>query len=154
MVSSDLHFLSDFSEWKTDDIFASLHNVSKLMEIHIVRHFVSLYGTNYPVVFNTVQPGWRQSNLSTEIATLFQKKLESFMERTTEEGARSLVFATSFGKKSLGKYVENGGLLSRLARNCGLSYPAGWRGFAQTLWRDSRAFWIFSRGLCATFMIS
>ncbi|KAM0141894.1 hypothetical protein ACHAP3_001887 [Botrytis cinerea] len=123
VVSSDLHFLSDFSEWKTDDIFASLndkksarmndrYNVSKLIEILLVRHFVSVHGTNYPVVFNTVQPGWCQSNLSTEIATPFQKKLEGFMGRTTEEGARSLVFATSFGKESHGKYVGNGRLLS------------------------------------------
>ncbi|ATZ49512.1 hypothetical protein BCIN_04g06500 [Botrytis cinerea B05.10] len=89
VVSSDLHFLSDFSEWKTDDIFASLndkksarmndrYNVSKLIEILLVRHFVSVHGTNYPVVFNTVQP----------------------------------VFATSFGKESHGKYVGNGRLLS------------------------------------------
>ncbi|TGO32755.1 hypothetical protein BHYA_0291g00110 [Botrytis hyacinthi] len=123
IVSSDLHFLSDFSEWKSDDIFTLLndkktarmndrYNVSKLMVILVVRHFVSLYGPNYPVIFNTVQPGWCQSSLSTEIATPFQKKIENFMGRTTEEGARSLVFATSFGKESHGKYVGNGGLLS------------------------------------------
>ncbi|CCD45171.1 hypothetical protein BofuT4_P008880.1 [Botrytis cinerea T4] len=34
------------------------------------------------------------------------------MGRTTEEGAISLVFATSFGKESHGKYVGNGRLLS------------------------------------------
>ncbi|TEY46850.1 hypothetical protein BOTCAL_0312g00070 [Botryotinia calthae] len=123
IVSSDLHFLGEFSEWKTDVIFASLndkkfarmndrYNVSKLIEIILVRHFVSVHGTNYPVVFNTVQPGWCQSSLSTEIATPFQKKLEEFMGRTTEEGARNLVFATSFGKESHGKCVGNGGLLS------------------------------------------
>ncbi|KAK6601161.1 short-chain dehydrogenase reductase family [Botrytis cinerea] len=42
----------------------------------------------------------------------FKKKLEGFMGRTTEEGAISLVFATSFGKESHGKYVGNGRLLS------------------------------------------
>ncbi|TGO26871.1 hypothetical protein BPAE_0051g00060 [Botrytis paeoniae] len=109
IVSSDLHFLSDFSEWKSDDIFAPLndkkparmndrYNVSKLMEILVVRHFASLYGPNYPVVFNTVHPGWCQSNLSNEIATNFLKKLENFMRRKTEEGARSLVLATTFGR--------------------------------------------------------
>ncbi|KAF7931137.1 uncharacterized protein EAE97_009346 [Botrytis byssoidea] len=123
VVSSDLHFLSDFAEWKSDDIFESLndkgtarmndrYNLSKLMEILIVRHFVSLHGTDYPVVFNTVHPGWCQPNLANEIATIFLKKVENCMGRTTEEGARSLVFATSFGKESHGKYVGNGGLLS------------------------------------------
>ncbi|TGO74625.1 hypothetical protein BELL_0267g00120 [Botrytis elliptica] len=104
IVPSDLHFLSDFLEWKSDDIFASLndketarmndrYSVPKLMEILVVRHFVSLHGPNYPVIFNIEQP-------------------ENFMGRTTEEGARRLVFATSFGEKSHGKYIGNGGLLS------------------------------------------
>ncbi|ESZ92045.1 hypothetical protein SBOR_7575 [Sclerotinia borealis F-4128] len=88
------------------------YNVSKLMEILVVRHFVSLHGSNYPIVFNTVQPGWCQSNLTTEITTSFEKKVENFMGRTTEEGARSLVFATSLGKESHGKHVGDGGLLS------------------------------------------
>ncbi|KAF7924864.1 hypothetical protein EAE99_006341 [Botrytis elliptica] len=88
------------------------YSVPKLMEILVVRHFVSLHGPNYPVIFNIEQPGWCQSNLSTEIATQFQKKIENFMGRTTEEGARRLVFATSFGEKSHGKYIGNGGLLS------------------------------------------
>ncbi|KAF7896530.1 hypothetical protein EAF00_006544 [Botryotinia globosa] len=114
---------NDFTEWKSDDTFESLndkrtarmndrYNLSKLMEILIVRHFVSLYGTDYPVVFNTVHPGWCESNLSNEIATTFLKKVENCMGRTSEEGARNLVFAISYGKKTHGKYVGNGGLLS------------------------------------------
>ncbi|KAF7908083.1 uncharacterized protein EAF01_003838 [Botrytis porri] len=123
IVSSDLHFLSDFSEWQIDDIFTTLngkktahmddrYNVSKLMEILIVCHFVSLYGADYPVVFNTLHPGWSQSNLSDEIVTPFLKKLGNCMGRITEEGAKSLVLATTFGKESHGKYVGNGGHLS------------------------------------------
>lgn len=82
------------------------------MDILVVRHLGSLHGKNYPVVFNTVQPGWCKSNLSDEMSSPFGKKIENFMGRTTEEGARSLVLATSFGKESHGKYVGDGGILS------------------------------------------
>lgn len=78
----------------------------------MVRHFVSLHGPNYPVMFNAVQPGWCQSSLSTNTTASFEKKAENFIGRTTEEGVRSLVFATSLGKESHGKYVGNGGILS------------------------------------------
>ncbi|KAF7946158.1 hypothetical protein EAE96_009161 [Botrytis aclada] len=123
IVSSDLHFLSDLTEWKTDDIFVSLndkrtarmndrYNMSKLMEILIVRHFVSLYATDYPAVFNTVNRGWCQSNLPNEIAATVLKNQENLMEGTTEEEARSAVLASTFGRESHGKHVRNGGLLS------------------------------------------
>lgn len=63
VVSSDLHFLSDFKEWKSDDIFESLNDKKKarmndrymnylLHECHLAKHCTD----------TTCQSSWRSSS--------------------------------------------------------------------------------------------
>ncbi|PQE07467.1 short-chain dehydrogenase protein [Rutstroemia sp. NJR-2017a BBW] len=68
-VSSDLHLIASFAKRKSDDIFGAMnrkekarmadrYNTSKLMLFLIVRQFVLLRGADFPVVLNTVNPGF------------------------------------------------------------------------------------------------
>ncbi|KAI9811904.1 MAG: hypothetical protein M1827_005255 [Pycnora praestabilis] len=125
VVSSDLHFLSSFPERKSQEIFKTLndrqtarmgdrYNVSKLMEILIIRHLVSLAKPSSDaqpqVILNTVNPGYCHSGLARNTSfgvTVFKYLLA----RTTEEGARNLVIAASAGKKSHGKYIGDGKIM-------------------------------------------
>ncbi|KAM3072531.1 hypothetical protein ACMFMG_009327 [Clarireedia jacksonii] len=119
-VSSDLHVVANFAERKSDNIFevmnekekahmADRYNVSKLMLILIVRHFVLLKGLDYPVVLNTVNPGFCYSDLAKENQSRPAFKVfQSVMARSGEEGARNMVVATEIGRESHGKYISDG----------------------------------------------
>jgi hypothetical protein len=51
------------------------YNVSKLLEVYIVREWVRLYMSNgYRVVLNAVNPGLRHSELSCEVMTIFKER--------------------------------------------------------------------------------
>jgi retinol dehydrogenase-12 len=79
------------------------------MLILIVRQFVLLKGTDFPVVLNTVNPGFCSSDLQREKNSGPAFKLfESVMARSGEEGARNLVVATEAGRESHGKYISDG----------------------------------------------
>jgi retinol dehydrogenase-12 len=78
------------------------------MLILIVRQFVLLKGPEFPVVLNTVNPGFCKSDLAREHAGSAFKVFESVMARSGEEGARNLVVATAAGRESHGKYISDG----------------------------------------------
>lgn len=88
------------------------YNVSKLLEVLIVRHLTSLSGTKTAgsgaVVINTVNPGFCHSELGREFTNPLISVVKALIARTAEEGSRNLILAASAGKESHGQYITNG----------------------------------------------
>ncbi|KKY15224.1 putative short-chain dehydrogenase reductase [Diplodia seriata] len=133
IVSSEVHFFTDFAERKNVDekegIFAMLrdatksdmpdrYNVSKLLEVLVVRELAaspSLMGRSpYPVVVTAPNPGLCASALRREMYEgNFAMRwgvwlMERLLERSSEEGARNFVACASAGEAYHGRYVSDG----------------------------------------------
>ncbi|KAL0262472.1 hypothetical protein SLS55_001440 [Diplodia seriata] len=134
IVSSEVHFFTDFAERKNIDekdgsIFAALrdatksdmpdrYNVSKLLEVLVVRELAAsptLMGRSaYPVVVTAPNPGLCASALRREMyeGSFFMRwgvwLMERLLERSSEEGARNFVACASAGEAYHGRYVSDG----------------------------------------------
>ncbi|KAK7608829.1 hypothetical protein BKA81DRAFT_308805 [Phyllosticta paracitricarpa] len=138
IVTSLVHFFTDFPERdaRPGQLFADLsdekkarmddrYDVSKLLEIFVVRQFASdpeLMGPRsdtspYPVVVTAVNPGFCDSRIRREfyegpkITKYVVKAFELLMARSSEEGARNLVLAVAPGKADQtwhGQYISDG----------------------------------------------
>ncbi|KAL1613641.1 hypothetical protein SLS54_010395 [Diplodia seriata] len=137
IVSSEVHFFTDFAERKNmvdekEGIFAMLrdatksdmpdrYNVSKLLEVLVVRELAaspSLMGGDshspYPVVVTAPNPGLCASALRREMyeGSFFMRwgvwLMERLLERSSEEGARNFVACASAGEAYHGRYVSDG----------------------------------------------
>ena len=88
------------------------YNVSKLLEVLVVRHLTSLGGSKTAdgssVIINTVNPGFCHSELGRELSNIVFSVVKTLIARTGEEGSRNLVLAASAGKESHGQYVSDG----------------------------------------------
>jgi len=125
IVSSEVHFLTTFPERNSpDSVFAALndskrarmndrYNVSKLLEVLIVRALVAEYfpspspnAGQGQIIMNYMNPGFCHSELMREAPkVLYPSKL--LLARTTEVGSRTLVHAAAAGWESHGKYLSN-----------------------------------------------
>lgn len=136
IVSSDVHFFTDYAERKhaaaAGGLFAALrdeqksdmmdrYNVSKLLEVFVVRELAALTtaansnsNTPYPVVISTPNPGFCTSELRREAyegsfaIRRGIRLIEAMLERTTEEGARNFVHCAAAGPDYHGQYVSDG----------------------------------------------
>jgi retinol dehydrogenase 12 len=116
IVSSDVHYMANFNERKSPKIFDALqdkentdmndrYNVTKLLEVYVVREWVRLYMSNdYPVILNAVNPGLCHSELGREVGWPMTI-LKALFARTTEMGSRALVNAASAGKETHGEFM-------------------------------------------------
>jgi NAD(P)-dependent dehydrogenase (short-subunit alcohol dehydrogenase family) len=123
IVSSDGQFLASFPERKTphnQSIFAALsdkkkarmldrYNVSKLLEVFIVREIVATKAPKgYPVVINFLTPGFCISQLNREYPGLLISIVRFVVNaRSTEVGSRTLVHAATAGEESHGQYLHD-----------------------------------------------
>ncbi|TLD14793.1 short-chain dehydrogenase/reductase-like protein [Venturia nashicola] len=118
VVSSDVHFLSSLSEKSSPRILDGLndpknfgparYNTSKLLEVLFVRYLTShqAAGPDYPVVINTVTPGFCHSELARESPGFLISIMQwIFWARTSETGARTFVLASQAGKESHGQFL-------------------------------------------------
>jgi NAD(P)-dependent dehydrogenase (short-subunit alcohol dehydrogenase family) len=117
IVTSEVHHWTQFPQKNAPSIFADLddenkadmadrYNVSKLMEILLIRHMTQVLikdKNKYPVVINCVTPGLCKSELVKDmgLAPVVFKKL---LGRQLEVGSRLLVNATSL-PDSQGEYI-------------------------------------------------
>ncbi|KAL9594974.1 MAG: hypothetical protein Q9179_005160, partial [Wetmoreana sp. 5 TL-2023] len=120
VVTSDVHFLTDFPEKSSEDIFATLNDketarmddryqVSKLLEVFYGRELAArISRSDKPaIIFNLVNPGLCHSELALKGGDPFALKvMKFFLARTTEEGSRNYLAATSAGPESHGEYMN------------------------------------------------
>ena len=125
ILSSDVHVMCSFSEWKTENAFATLndpstanmedrYSVSKLLSIFSVRALAAkTQNKTPPVAINVLNPGFCYSELTRNVGGLMAWKftmLKALFARSTEYGSRTLVHAASVGWESHGKYMSDGKL--------------------------------------------
>jgi len=124
VVASDVHFWAAFNERKAENIFTELntanpanvsdrYNVSKLLDVLIVRQLASLTTTgphsSEPIIVNCVSPGLCHSELSRDQAGVLGYVfgiVKKLLARTTEVGGGTFVFSTVAGKESNGQYMS------------------------------------------------
>ncbi|KAL8732101.1 MAG: hypothetical protein Q9181_004079 [Wetmoreana brouardii] len=120
VVTSEVHFMTDFPEKSSEDIFATLNDkenarmndryqVSKLLEVFYGRELAArISKSDKPdIIFNLVNPGFCHSELGLKAGDPFALKvMKFFLARTTEEGSRNYHAATSAGPESHGQYVN------------------------------------------------
>lgn len=116
IVSSEVHGMTKFPEWKEPNTFDALdeeskarmgerYPTSKLLEVLVVRQIApKLEGSG--VILNMLTPGLCHSELSRE-GGLFLTILKFFLARKTEVGSRTLVAAAVAGPESHGKYMTD-----------------------------------------------
>jgi len=125
VVSSEVHFFAAFDERKhtSTSIFETFsdqskssimdrYNVSKLLEVLLVRALVDNVGQNYPVIINTVNPGFCHSELMRDVGVAGAVAKFVMGARTTEVGGRTLVNAASFSRASHGQYLGDCSVLA------------------------------------------
>ncbi|KAI9817911.1 MAG: hypothetical protein M1832_004531 [Thelocarpon impressellum] len=124
VVASFVHFLTKFPAAKSERIFDALndekqaemndrYNVSKLIEIYVVRELAGLLdGSDKPgrVVLNCLNPGFCRTAIMREASGL-QKAFIDFAKvpfsRSAEVGSRTLVAAAAAGVESHGQYLDD-----------------------------------------------
>ncbi|KAK9452819.1 short chain dehydrogenase sol3 [Dipodascopsis uninucleata] len=117
IVSSEVHAMSSFPEWKEPNTFVALDDqtnarmserypTSKLIEVLLVRQIAPKLEDS-SVIINMLNPGLCHSELSRN-AGLGLQIFKFFLARTTEVGSRTLVAAAVAGKESHGRYMHNG----------------------------------------------
>ncbi|KAL9613437.1 MAG: hypothetical protein Q9167_002035 [Letrouitia subvulpina] len=119
IVSSDVHFVTNFPEKSSADIFATLnseetanmkdrYNVSKLLEVFYTRELAARvkHSKQSGVVINFVNPGLCHSELARE-AGLGLYLLKFFFARTTEVGSRNYLWAAQGEWDTHGQYVSS-----------------------------------------------
>jgi len=116
IVSSDVHYWVKFSETEvgSDKILEKLSDkthctyrvmrerypVSKLLNVFFVRELTKRLPANSPVIVTAINPGYCKSQLRRHLPFplyIFDRILEAFLARTTEEGSRDLVWAAIGG---------------------------------------------------------
>ncbi|KAL6240529.1 hypothetical protein RBB50_012548 [Rhinocladiella similis] len=140
IVSSEVHGMSKFPEWKEANTFDALDDqsqtdfkerypTSKLLEVLAVRAMVPRMlqqggggetAGGSSVTVNYLNPGLCHSELAREGGLTFTI-LKFLFARSTEVGSRTLVAAAAAGPKSHGKYMTdakvNDGALSSFVRS-------------------------------------
>ncbi|KAI9778379.1 MAG: hypothetical protein M1835_004957 [Candelina submexicana] len=123
-VASFVHYMTEFPERHADNIFdlvadkdkanmADRYNVSKLLEILIIRALGALTSTSKkpPVVINCLNPGWVWSDVMREytgLTWLIFKASCWIFARSTEVGSRTLVWGAYGGMETHGQYMNDG----------------------------------------------
>ena len=120
IVTSDTHVQPVFAERHAPqgEIFDTLNRkdaanmgerypLSKLLEILIGREIAAQHPQPYPVILNLVNPGFCHSSLMREMHLIGLVFKFIFGARTTEQGSRTYLAATSMGPESHGKYLSN-----------------------------------------------
>lgn len=122
IVSSGVHYLTEISERKKPGkLFDNLnnkatakmsdrYNVSKLLDLVVVRAFIDEYGKDYPITINAVDPGFCHSELMREVGILQHILMAVLHARTTEVGSRPFVHAAGAGVEFQGEYLANCGV--------------------------------------------
>jgi len=122
LTSSEVHFMTSFPERNAqpsilDELndkqkanMPDRYNVSKLLEVFIVREFSHRYPTDsYPVTMNCLTPGLCHSELGREMdGSWFFWALKKVFARSTEVGARTLIASAGAGKETHGCYMSDG----------------------------------------------
>lgn len=130
IVSSEVHGMTKFHEWKEPKIFETLDDeskadmsdrypLSKLLEVLPIRQIApKLAGSG--VILNYLNPGLCKSELSRE-GSLVVTVMKFLFARTTEVGSRTLIAAAEAGPESHGKYMHDAkvddGALSAFVRS-------------------------------------
>ena len=85
---------------------------SKLLEAFVVRELASQFtASNKPkVVINYSNPGFCESELRRNNKTWGMMIMETLLQRKTELGSRSLVYAASAGGKTQGEFISDCGV--------------------------------------------
>ncbi|PVH75662.1 NAD(P)-binding protein [Cadophora sp. DSE1049] len=126
IVSSDLHFIANFPERHSEDIFEALNDeksemgmeryaVSKLIEVFGVRELASIISKDSnsespSVIVNCMTPGACKSDFHREnssIGGIIQSILDALIARTTEVGSRTLIAGVAAGEDSHGAYMAD-----------------------------------------------
>ncbi|KAI4256033.1 MAG: hypothetical protein L6R42_006432 [Xanthoria sp. 1 TBL-2021] len=117
IVTSEVHFFTNFPEKDSPDIFDTLNNpdtarmseryeVSKLLEVFYLRELASRTATttnkNNVIILNLVNPGLCHSELARE-GDVRVRAMKFFLARTAEVGSRNLLYATAAGRETRGK---------------------------------------------------
>ena len=122
IVSSEAHKVTQYKEFRNEDIFATLaekeyfekHNterypISKLMEILFVRELVKHIDDR--VLVTTVTPGLCHSELANRTPSRVDywgaQVMKFLLARRTDVGARTLVAGACAGPESHGGYMED-----------------------------------------------
>ena len=91
------------------------YGTSKLIDILVARELAdrldAAHGGESPVVVNIANPGLCKSSLFRNVPVYVQfvtTALCLFIGRTSEQGARALLAATTGGRESHGQYVDSG----------------------------------------------
>ena len=117
IVSSEVHALTEFPEWKEPNTFAALDDeskarmmerypTSKLLEVLIVRELApKLQDSN--VILNMLNPGLCHSRLARDAGWRLAL-IKFFLARSTEVGSRTLFAAAVAGPESHGKFMSDG----------------------------------------------
>jgi retinol dehydrogenase 12 len=121
VVSSEGHYLAHFPEAaiakssgeKIFDILSDetrsnimeRYSLSKLLEVIIVRKWAKeLMGPDYPVIVNTIAPGFCRSELLRDVG-LIPTLVAPILARRTDVGAGALVDAASGGRETHGQFI-------------------------------------------------
>ncbi|KAF2102161.1 NAD(P)-binding protein [Rhizodiscina lignyota] len=119
IVSSGLHKMTEIQERKKPGkLFDNLnnkatakmsdrYNVTKLMDLLVVRAFVDEFGKDYPITMTAVDPGFCHSELMREVGAVQHVAKAVLHARTTEVGSRPFVFAAGAGPEFQGEYLAN-----------------------------------------------
>lgn len=120
IVSSEVHFFTDFPERKALNIFTELndektarmgdrYHVSKLLEVFVCREIAKYHSADQlGLTINFVNPGFCHSELTRERGNgVVLSTVKNILCRTTEVGARTLVHAGLQGPETHGKYMSD-----------------------------------------------
>jgi hypothetical protein len=89
----------------------SSYSISKLIEVLFVRELVSRLGTPSPVTITLVNPGMCNSDIDRNghpIARFVMYFVRLLLARSTEVGARTLVYGACAGPESHGQMMSDG----------------------------------------------
>ena len=120
IVSSEVHNWTSLPAKDKPNIFVALNDKdsanmmtryadTKLMEILVLRELfdsvIESPGT-YPIIINTVNPGFCQTDFGDE-ASFFFKVLKLLIARRVDVGSRTYVHASGIGNEGQGKYLSD-----------------------------------------------
>ncbi|KAK4955618.1 hypothetical protein LTR10_006557 [Elasticomyces elasticus] len=123
IVSSDVHFMTQFNERKSPAIFDTLNDpkqanmmgrypLSKLLEVLACREIAREHPvSDFRATLNFLTPGLCKSELlRDDVPAALRPIVNLFMllARTTEVGARTLVISATAGPETHGKYFADG----------------------------------------------
>ncbi|THH20352.1 hypothetical protein EW146_g961 [Bondarzewia mesenterica] len=117
IVSSDVHYWANLtkdelaspnileklndSNYCNSSVMRHRYGISKMFNVFFVRELVARLPDNSPLIVTTPNPGYCISQLRrhfSPVMALFDKMMEMVLARTTEEGARQLVWAAIGGQ--------------------------------------------------------